>query len=157
MIHLSPWLVCLVYNIPTDLYFTSVTCFFYFVFFSPLDLRTSEWTARGYVTNSWGYGVILIPVIEFFTSSPYFRGEMWKLLQILPKMWWCRYLASCLYRTAQHMKTGKYSFERRIIMLHFGEKYAKFPFTHFWGTVADALGVPIGLLLPMKYHAIAAF
>jgi len=34
MIHLSPWLVCLLYNIPTDLYFTSVTCFFILFFFA---------------------------------------------------------------------------------------------------------------------------
>jgi len=30
------------------------SCYLY----RPLDLRTSEWSAREYVTNSWGYGVI---------------------------------------------------------------------------------------------------
>jgi len=53
------------------------------------------------------------------------------------------------------MKTGKRSFKRGIIVLHFGEKYAS-PFTHFRGTVADALGVPSGLPLAMEYHATVA-
>ena len=34
--------------------------------------------------------------------------------------WWC-------IQTAEHEKTGKYFFERGIIALHFGEKYASLP------------------------------
>jgi len=77
-------LICSVYSgIPKDLcFFTCVTCFFIFFLYQPLDLRISEWTARGYVTSCWGYGN---PVIGFFASSPCFR-EMGKLPQILPKI-----------------------------------------------------------------------
>ena len=38
--------------------------------------RTHEWTTRGYVTNSWGYGAIVqYPVTRFFVALPYFRGD----------------------------------------------------------------------------------
>jgi len=51
----------------------------------PLDLRTSEWTARGYVTDSWGYGVLLISRDWIFHIVPVF-GEMEKLPQISPNI-----------------------------------------------------------------------
>jgi len=49
---------------------------------------------------------------------------MGKLPQILPKNWQS---PICCDQTAQHMKTGKYSFARGIVAVHFGEKYASLP------------------------------
>jgi len=37
------------------------------------------------------------------------------------------------------MKTGKYSFKRGIIALHFAGKKCKLPFTYFEESVADSL------------------
>jgi len=47
--------------------------------------------------------------------------------QYFPSDWWCPHLPTCRSQTAQLMKTGKYSFERGIIALHFGENYASLP------------------------------
>jgi len=79
-----------------------------FIFFLcwPLDLRTSKWTAREYVMNSWGYGVVLISRDLILCLVPLFFGEMGKLSQILPKIdgaFICRVLVT---KTAQRMKTG---------------------------------------------------
>ena len=136
------------YIILTHLCFTSVTCFFMFLYLCyPLDLRNSERTAHGYDTNSWGYGVILVSCKWILCLAPLplsIFGEMWKLLEILPKIWGCPHLASCRNQVAQPMKTGKYSFKRGIIALHFGEKYASFPVPIFekpwrmrWGYQVD--------------------
>jgi len=52
-------LVCLAqYTLGLMFYFCYLLL--YFLLYYPLDLRTSEWTARKYFMNSWGYGVILI-------------------------------------------------------------------------------------------------
>ena len=59
--------------------------------------------------------------------------------QYFPSDWWCPHLPTCRSQTAQLMKTGKYSFERGIIALHFGGKLRKSPFTHFRGSVANSL------------------
>jgi len=75
-------------------------------------------------------------VLGFIASSPYFRedGEI-KLSQISPKVGQCPYLPICHNQTAHCMKTGKYSFKRGIIALHFGVKYASLPvpiFEELW-------------------------
>ena len=49
--------------------------------------------------------------------SPYFRGEG----EIASNF--AENLTLCCNQTAQHMKTGKYSFERGIITQCFGENY----------------------------------
>jgi len=51
--------------------------------------------------------------------------------QYFPSDWWCPHLPTCRSQTAQLMKTGKYSFERGIIALHFGENYASLPLPIF--------------------------
>jgi len=109
--------------------------------------------AREYVMNSWGYGVILISRDWILCLFPLFFGEMEKLPQILPKIWRWPHLSSCRDQTAERVKTGKYYFKQRIIVWW---KICKFPFTHFWGIVADALGVPSRLPLAMEYQTIAA-
>ena len=62
--------------------------------------------------------------ILWLDSSPRIPifGEMGKLSQISPKVWRCPHSPTCRNQTAQHMKTGKYSFKRGIIALHFAEK-----------------------------------
>jgi len=73
-------------------------------------------------------------VIGFFAFSPYFWGD-----------------------GEIALNTGKYSFKRGIVTLHFGEKYASLPLLIFdepWWM--HALQVPSGLLVAMEYLAIAA-
>ena len=80
-------------------------------------------------------------MIGFFPSSPCFR-EMRKLPQISPKNLTVPSFGEFSYKQrAQQMKTGKYFFKRAIIAPNFGKKIFKSPFTHFRGTVSDALGV----------------
>jgi len=59
---------------------------FFQLFKQPLDLSASEWMAREYVMNSWGYGVILISRDWILCLFALFFGEMEKLPQILPKI-----------------------------------------------------------------------
>ena len=51
-----------------EYFFSSFVC-------SLLDLRAGDWTARGYVTNSWGYGVILISRDWIRRLVPLFSGD----------------------------------------------------------------------------------
>jgi len=62
-----------------------------------------------------------------FSPLPPILGEMEKLPQISQKMWQSPHLLHCYNQTAQLVKTGKYSFERGMITLRFGEKYASAP------------------------------
>ena len=60
-VYLSQWSAR--FSMPKDLRFTSVTYFFiFFFFYCFLDLRTGEWTAGGYVTNSW-WGMVLFLIL----------------------------------------------------------------------------------------------
>jgi len=67
----------------------------------------------------------------FFASCPYSCGDG----EIAPKF--CQksdsspHLVHCHNQTAQHVKTGKHSFEKGITALHFGEKYASLPLSIF--------------------------
>ena len=93
-----------------------------------------------------------IPCLDFL-PCPLISGEMGKLL----KVWRCPYLASCRNQTAEHVKMEKYFFQKRYNCTTFRWNICKSPLTHFWGTVADMLGVPCGLALAVEYHAIASF
>jgi len=96
------------YTIPTELCFTSVTYLFSFCLLA-LDLRTSEWTASEYVTNSWRYGVILI-----------FRD--W-ILRLVPPFWGHKEITPFCQKYETY-ENGKIFFQKRDnrIALHFGEK-----------------------------------
>ena len=61
-----------------------------------------------------------IPCLVSSPCLPVF-GEMGKLPPVSPKNWWCPHSLTCHSQTAQHMKTGRCSFKRGIISLHFGE------------------------------------
>ena len=65
-------------------------------------------------------------LIRFFVSSPYFRGYG-EIAPIFAKNLTVPSFAACRSRTARHMKTGKYDFERKIIALHFVKKKRKSP------------------------------
>jgi len=93
-----------------------------------------------------------IPWLDSLPFPSFFRGDG-EIAQILPKIWRWPHLSSCRDQTAERVKTGKYYFKQRIIVWW---KICKFPFTRFWGIVADALGVPSRLPLAMEYQAIAA-
>jgi len=67
-----------------------------------------------------------IPCLDS-SPHPLIFGKMGKLSQISPKVGQCPYLPICHNQTAHCMKTGKYSFKRGIIALHFGVKYASLP------------------------------
>ena len=79
-----------------------------------LDLRTSEWTTCGYVTNSYGYVIVLISHNWIFRLVPYFWGDG----EILFLERWGNCLISCqkidsaliwrvvTYQTAQLMRMG---------------------------------------------------
>lgn len=93
--------------------------------------------------SSWFcYGVLgvwcnlNISSLDSLPRPPIF-GEMVKSAQISPKIRWCPHSPTSHSQTAQLMKTGKYSFDRGIITLHFGEKKRKSPFTHFGGSLVD--------------------
>jgi len=80
--------------------------------------------------SSWlCYGVfgvwcnLNISSLDSLPRPPIF-GEMVKLAQISPKIRRCPHSPTSRSQTAQLMKTGKYSFDRGIITLHFGEKNA---------------------------------
>jgi len=57
-------------------HFVDKTDFLYFFLLSrPLDLRSSKWTARVYVTNSRGYCAILISRDWILRLVPLFRRD----------------------------------------------------------------------------------
>jgi len=66
-------------------------------------------------------------MIRFFTSSLYFWGDG-EISQNFAKNLTVPSFAPCRNQIAQNVKKGKYSFERGIIALHFGEKICKSPF-----------------------------
>ena len=68
--------------------------------------------------------------IGFFASSRCFSWR-WGNCPKFCRKWQCPHLAICRNQTAQHSKTGKYSYKRGIIVLHFGEKYASLPLPIF--------------------------
>ena len=77
-------------------------------------------------------------LIRFFAWSPYFRGYGEIAPIFAKKNLTVPSFAACRSRTARHMKTGKYDFERKIIALHFVKK-TQVSLTYFAGSVADAL------------------
>jgi len=84
------------------------------------------------------------PVVGFIASSPYFRRDGEIAPKFGQKFDGALIFASCRIETAEHMKTGKHSFKRGIIVLHFGEKYASLllpifeePWRTRWGYRAD--------------------
>ena len=71
------------------LQYTERTCgllvLLHFFLYRPLDLRTSEWTAREYVMNSRGYGVILISrywILHSLEIAPNFDGPSFGKLRL---------------------------------------------------------------------------
>ena len=99
-------------------------------------LRNSEWTAHEYFRNSWEYGVILISRDWIHRLAPYFWGDGEIAPNFEKEISQCPHSPTC-NQMAQHMKMGKYSFERGIMALHFGEKYASLPlliFEEAWQT-----------------------
>jgi len=63
-------------------------------------------------------------------------------------------LSICRNQTAQHSKTGKYSYKRGIIVLHFGEKYASLPLPIFENHGRRIVGTE-WTTLAMEYHALS--
>ena len=125
------WLILLLlvlsaYALPTDWCFTSVTCFFIlFPPYYPLDLRNSEWTVRGYVTNGWGYGVILISCDWFLHLFPPFSGR------------WGKFDGVLFRRVAVTKRLNIWKWDNIVHYSHVGEKYASLPlpiFQELWRT-----------------------
>ena len=92
-----------------------------------------------YVRTSWGNGVILISCDCIHRLIPLFGGDG----EISLKSWRCPHSPTCLSQMVQHIKTGKYSFKRGIITLHFGENIKVFLYScrrkhvwHIWRNIA---------------------
>ena len=81
-----------------------------------------------------------ISSLDSLPRPPIF-GEMVKLAQISPKIRRCPHSPTSRSQTAQLMKTGKYSFDRGIITLHFGEKtqISIYPFWRKFGGLVQVL------------------
>ena len=128
----------------------------YFFLNYPLDLRISEWTARGYVMYSWGYGVILIFRYWICRLAPIFSGR-WenclKFCQICDgALIWCVVITKWL-----NMWKWEIFFRKRDDCPTFWWKMCRSPFTHFWGSVADwwfkfQLRASLALLLFVRWH-----
>jgi len=74
-------------------------------------------------------------MIGSFTSLPYFGGDG-KFASNFAKN-----LQLPLFGESERMKTGKYSFKRGIIGLHFGEKHTNLPYP-FLRNCGGHIGVP---------------
>jgi len=96
--------------------------------FPLLALRSqNRQTGGSYFTKSCGYGAILISRDWIRRLVPlYFLGKG-EIAPHFAQTWRCPHSPTCRSQTAQHMKTGEYYFERRIIALHFDENHASLP------------------------------
>ena len=105
------------------------------VCYKPLDLRTSEWMARG-------YGVTLM-------------SRDWRIRRLTPlfSRWGnCRTFSSKNLTVPSFgavYEKGKYSFERGIIALHFDEKYTSLLYP-FWRKRG-------GLAVQVSFKSVARF
>ena len=98
--------------------------------FPLLALRSqNRQTGGSYFTKSCGYGAILISRDWIRRLVPlYFLGKG-EIAPHFAQTWRCPHSPTCRSQTAQHMKTGEYYFERRIIALHFDENHASLFYT----------------------------
>ena len=93
-------------------------------------LRTVEGCGVILISRDW-----ILPLVPLFSRDEKIAPNFAKNLTV-PSFGEFSYK-----QTAKQIKTGKYFFKRAIIAPNFGKKIFKSPFTHFRGTVSDALGV----------------
>jgi len=138
-------------TISTDLSFISVTNFFIFYLCYPVDEKQQT-------DGSWvcyeQLGVWCNFNIPWLDSSPRppILGEMGKFPQFCGK-----FDGAFIWRVVvtKRLNIWKIFCQKRDNRATFWWKISKSPFNHFWGTVADALGVPSGMLA-MECHSILA-
>ena len=102
-------------------------CYLSLYFLLAFSSQTSEWMASEYVRNSWQYDAVFITCDRIRCLVPQFLGRWPNCPRFCWKMWRCRHLERCRNQMVQHFKTGKYSFKRWIITLHFGDNCASLP------------------------------
>jgi len=85
-----------------------------------------EWTACRYITNSWGYGVILISRNCIRRLICLFSGR-WENCPKFRQKFHGAIIRRLVITKRATYENWKIFFERGIIALHFGERYASLP------------------------------
>jgi len=100
------------------------------VCYQPLDLRTSEWMAREYFTDSWRYDVFLISHNWIRRLVPIFLGTWGNCPKFHQKFDGTSF---AIY------ENGTVFFQKRDSSAIFWCEICNSLFTHYWGTMANSL------------------